>query len=262
MSKYHGETVLALPLAKLSSPFQPLENSVQPVPEEGWLEQVWQSRLFLDRDQAEEDPSHRQLIPYCVVVRDDKVLLYTRGKVGAEVRLHAKQSIGVGGHINPQDIPETESSPYLALEAALYRELREEIGILPQNILSVSLKGLLNDDSPVGQVHLGLLYEVRIHTDTVLALEDCLVNAGFHTYDALLDSYHGMERWSQLALASLAWEYWRAGTLLTVDRLRASGDPERMALADTLAQERTTAVVERLTSLDRFASLALPSSPS
>ena len=59
--------------------------------------------FFMDRAAAEKDPSHKQLIPYCVFRCGNRILHYTRGKTGGESRLHAKISIGVGGHVNPVD---------------------------------------------------------------------------------------------------------------------------------------------------------------
>ena len=70
-----------------------------------------ENHFFMDRGTAEEDPSHKQLIPYCVFRCGDKILHYTRGKAGGESRLHAKISVGVGGHINPIDTGDGRTGP-------------------------------------------------------------------------------------------------------------------------------------------------------
>ncbi len=66
-----------------------------------------ENNFFMDRGEAENDPTHKQLIPYCIFrVKDPsgtRYLHYTRGKAGGESRLHAAVSIGIGGHINPVD---------------------------------------------------------------------------------------------------------------------------------------------------------------
>ena len=95
---------------------------------------------FMDRPAAEEDPSHKQLIPYLVVRHAGKFLAYTRGKKGSESRLHALRSIGVGGHVEPCDGPAHES-----LARGLERELREELHL--PGIPEMRFLGLINDDS-------------------------------------------------------------------------------------------------------------------
>ena len=61
------------------------------------------NNFFMDRGEAEDDPSHKQLIPYALFHYKGKFLNYQRGKSGGEARLHAKRSLGIGGHINPVD---------------------------------------------------------------------------------------------------------------------------------------------------------------
>src|SRR5450432_1186674 len=58
---------------------------------------------FRPRSEVETDPSWLQLIPYVVLQHHGRIFHYTRGKSGGEQRLHAKRSIGIGGHINPVD---------------------------------------------------------------------------------------------------------------------------------------------------------------
>ena len=92
---------------------------------------------FLTRADVEEDPSWRQIIPYAVIQCEGQVLLVERLKAGSESRLHNKMSIGMGGHINPQDhtddnqktAPQKTAPEQDVLEAALVRELREELVI-------------------------------------------------------------------------------------------------------------------------------------
>jgi len=209
-SKYGGEEVLVIPISKLPPPFNPLANAVQQVPD-GWLGEALEYRLFLPREIAEENPNFRQIIPYCVIVRElgcpvqsRKALLYKRGKVGAEARLHAKYSLGVGGHINPVDISPTAWGLDL-LYAAMYRELQEEIGVTVEQIDRFAVLGLLNDDSPVGQVHLGVLFEVYLKpSQGIRNLEECLVDPQFWRYSELMDRFQDMEVWSQLAMEALA----------------------------------------------------------
>ena len=58
---------------------------------------------FIPRPDAENDPGYKQIIPYVVLRRGDKIFMTRRLKKGGEARLHGLMSIGVGGHINPVD---------------------------------------------------------------------------------------------------------------------------------------------------------------
>ena len=79
--------------------------------------------LYLPRDEAEADPSFKQLIPYLVIRHDGKVFHYQR-RGGGEKRL-ARGSIGLGGHICSND-GVASSDAYMA---GMRRELLEEVAI-------------------------------------------------------------------------------------------------------------------------------------
>lgn len=160
------------------------------------------SHFFMDRQEAEEDPSHKQLIPYCVFRCGDRVLHYTRGKVGGESRLHAKISVGVGGHINPVDMEDGKKGPE-AYHAAVSREIDEELHLAespPHRII-----GMINDDSnPVGQVHLGIVHLVDLAGDQVFSAEDALTDLQFSKLMRLQgEMYDRLETWSQFCIDAL-----------------------------------------------------------
>src|SRR5258708_27763262 len=52
---------------------------------------------FRPRGEVEIDPSFKQLIPYAVLRWRDQLFPYRRGSSGAEKRLEALASVGVGG---------------------------------------------------------------------------------------------------------------------------------------------------------------------
>ena len=109
---------------------------------------------YLERPVAEEDPDHKQLIPYVLVRDRQRVFLMERTDAGGDRRLHGKASIGVGGHLNPVDDGED------ALMAGLRREWAEEL--VTDWTPDFGLVGMLNDDSnPVGAVHLGVVFAVE-----------------------------------------------------------------------------------------------------
>ena len=83
------------------------------------------------RASVEDDPSFKQLIPYCVLAwqGDDgrrHYFAYTRGGGQSEARLRAKRSLGIGGHISSIDGAHGDDTSY---DAGMRREIAEEIAI-------------------------------------------------------------------------------------------------------------------------------------
>ena len=63
---------------------------------------------YRPRQEVEEDPGYKQLIPYVIFRHRDAggrqtIFQYTRGTGMGEGRLHRKQSVGIGGHIPVAD---------------------------------------------------------------------------------------------------------------------------------------------------------------
>jgi predicted NUDIX family phosphoesterase len=80
---------------------------------------------YRPRPQMEQDPSFKQLIPYCIFRCGDLIFNYKRGTAQGEARLHAKRSIGVGGHVSSVDLGGSDS-PYLE---GMRREIDEEVDV-------------------------------------------------------------------------------------------------------------------------------------
>jgi predicted NUDIX family phosphoesterase len=151
---------------------------------------------YLDRPLAEDDLTHKQLIPYVVVRDGDRVFLMERTDAGGDARLHGKASIGVGGHLNPVDDGDD------ALMAGLRREWDEEVvaGWTPD----FELVGLLNDDSnPVGAVHLGVVFAVEADGRPVEVRERDKLAGAFVAPDAVRAAWDRLETWSQLVAAAI-----------------------------------------------------------
>ncbi len=161
-----------------------------------------QNNLFLPRPAAEDDPTHKQLIPYLVLRHGDRVLCYIRGKSGGEARLHAKMSIGIGGHINDGD---THAAHFdqAAYNRAVERELHEELDI-PGSYRQRAV-ALLNDDSnDVGRVHLGVVHLVDVESTDIRPREDAIRDLTFLTVSELEARRDHLETWSQICLGGLA----------------------------------------------------------
>ncbi len=153
---------------------------------------------FIPRSAAEDDPSHKQVIPYVLIRKGDSYLHYVRGKGSGEKRLVSLGSIGIGGHINHDD-----QSLFLAglefYEEALQRELHEELRM--DGRFETRAIALINDDStPVGRVHFGIVHVCELGEQNVAKGEACITDLQFLTVPELRARRDRMETWSQLCL--------------------------------------------------------------
>jgi predicted NUDIX family phosphoesterase len=197
MSDKSAERVLGLPterlrMAGIFQGFRPFDSDMfrfllQPE----FLE-------YRPRGQAETDPEFKQLIPYLVLRCGDQFFHYTRGQGGAEVRLRAKRSIGIGGHISA-DEDSSQVDPY---RAGMLRELAEEIDI--QTFFRERPFGLINDDAtPVGEVHLGVVHLLDLNEPRVTPREAGIANSGFAPLRELLMHAEEFESWSRLVMEAM-----------------------------------------------------------
>src|SRR5262245_20965864 len=140
---------------------------------------------YRPRSAMEQDPSFKQLIPYVIFRYRDaagQTLLfqYTRGKGQGESRLHAKRSVGIGGHISAD-----AASQKSAYEEGMRRELAEEVII--DTPYRGRMAGLINDDeTEVGRVHLGVVHLLDVEKPAVQPRESDILEAGFRPLGELL----------------------------------------------------------------------------
>ncbi len=169
-----------------------------------WLDYLFEPRhsRFLPRAAAEADPSWKQVIPYVILACGGEVYCYRRGLQSTEARLRALHSVGLGGHIRPSDETFFQEPGWPAYQAALRRELEEEVAV-GAAIESERLVGLINDDAtPVGQVHIGLVHLFRLAAPAVKAREAKIAAGRFAPPQALLaPGGPSFESWSQFCLA-------------------------------------------------------------
>lgn len=157
--------------------------------------------FFLPRAPAENDPTHKQIIPYAIFRHGDRYLVYTRGGKSGEKRLVAKQSIGIGGHINPHDEREDTLARTTYMNG-VEREIDEELRIAGKH--SQQVIGLINDDSnEVGQVHLGVVHLFELESDDVTSNEDAIQDIQFLTLEELGARTDALETWSAICVKHL-----------------------------------------------------------
>ena len=208
VTQVHTECVLVVPTEQFHrlGHFQGFTSDV-----ESYLDELFSPShiSYRPRQEVEEDPGYKQLIPYVIFrYRDAQdvthLFQYTRGKGQGEGRLHSKKSIGIGGHISAAD--GAAGSPTARAEAAyeegMRRELAEEVKI--ETGYSQRCVGLINDDeTEVGRVHLGVVHIFDLERPAVRPLEADIIEAGFRPLDDILKDTSGFESWSQICLEAL-----------------------------------------------------------
>lgn len=161
------------------------------------------NNYFLARDDAEDDPSHKQIIPYAIFRHGDRFLHYVRGGGSGEKRLAAKGSIGIGGHINQEDFDAQAHLDKDTYTIGVEREIDEELNI--EGGHTQRIVALINDDSnPVGQVHLGVVHLFELESDQVTSNEDNITELSFLTIEELQARRDRLETWSQHCLDGLS----------------------------------------------------------
>src|SRR6266446_2429503 len=159
------------------------------------------NNFFLPRAQAENDPTHKQIVPYAILAFKDKVLYYVRGKKAGEQRLVAKGSIGIGGHMNESD-ESLFAWDEKAYRAGVEREVNEEVKI--DTRFDDRIVALLNDDSTeVGRVHLGVVHVFKLAEPNVEKREAMITNVTFLNQNELLKRRELLETWSRICVDSL-----------------------------------------------------------
>jgi predicted NUDIX family phosphoesterase len=157
------------------------------------LGELEEHATFRSRAAVESDPSLKQLIPYVVVRDGERWFLMRRTRAGGDERLHDRHSIGVGGHVNPEDG---------GIAGGLRREWREELRADFEP--SFRFVGLLNDDTnAVGAVHLGVVYVTEADGRAVTIRETDKLSAAWATTDEVRALGEALETWSRLVFDSL-----------------------------------------------------------
>lgn len=177
---------------------------------------------YRPRGEMESDPSFKQFIPYCLFRWTDEngtvhLFEYQRGGGSGEARLRAKCSVGVGGHISSIDAgtvpifssprekmglsPSTNHAHDVYREG-MRRELEEEVII--DTAYNETVVGLINDDeTPVGQVHLGMVHLCDVAEPNVRPREADIQGARFSPVADILARLDEFETWSQIAVRAL-----------------------------------------------------------
>lgn len=155
---------------------------------ESFLASVVAHGTYRPRREVEDDPAWKQVIPYVVLRDRGSLFLMRRTRAGTDARLHERYSLGIGGHVNPDDG---------GMEGGLEREWSEELSAEWEP--EFRMVGLLNDDTdPVGAVHLGIVYLVEANGRPVEVRETHKLEGSFVAPREVLRVYDRLETWSSL----------------------------------------------------------------
>ena len=155
--------------------------------------------VYRNRSEAELDKRFKQLIPYVLLVCNDRILRYRRGKGGQETRLHGLYSIGIGGHISEED--HGLFSSHVGYHEGMRRELMEEVAVSDEKDAAVAV---INDDSTdVGAVHFGVVHVMRVADESVAGRRSGIVSPEFVPITEAVRDPAGYESWSRFCLENL-----------------------------------------------------------
>jgi predicted NUDIX family phosphoesterase len=155
--------------------------------------------VYMNRSDAEQDKRYKQLIPYVLLICNDKILRYRRGRGGQETRLHGLYSVGIGGHISEED--HGLFSNNRGYQEGMRRELVEEVAVDEVKEAAVAV---INDDSTeVGYVHFGVVHVMHVVNENVAGRRSGIVGPEFIPIVEVVNDPSGYESWSRLCLKHL-----------------------------------------------------------
>lgn len=180
------ELVLGLPRAAV--PGGLAWRGVRPLPHAALLSAIDSHGTYRRRGDAEHDPAWKQVIPYLALRDGDDIFLMRRSRAGGDLRLHDRYSIGVGGHVNPDDG---------GVIGGLRREWAEEMAAdFEPDFVPI---GLLNDDlNAVGAVHVGMVFSADAQGRPVEVRETDKLEGSFVPLADVGDVTELLETWSAL----------------------------------------------------------------
>ena len=191
-----ARTELVLGIARDRVPGALGWRGVRGVPLQPFLDAARDHGEFRPRAEAEVDPSWKQIIPYLLLRDGDRIFLMRRTRAGGDERLHDLYTIGIGGHVNPEDAD---------VIGGLRREWAEEI----ESDFDPEFQpiGVLNDDdNAVGAVHLGLVFSADASSRPVDIRERHKLEGAFASVDDVAAVADRLETWSALLFEFLAAE--------------------------------------------------------
>lgn len=153
---------------------------------------------FVKRYNAEYNPEYLQIIPYVLIQHKDTYFAVKR--TGGDERLIGMISLGMGGHINPEDAIEGKN----ILESNIIRELSdEELNIDLDKTVSCEPLGFIrytNPEDVISQDHMGVFYLLVTEDENVTIKETDKMVGGFLTKEEIIEQGSKSESWSKILI--------------------------------------------------------------
>jgi predicted NUDIX family phosphoesterase len=172
--------------------------------------------VYLNRSEAEHDRRYKQLIPYVLLIHNDQLLRYRRGRGGEETRLHGLYSIGIGGHISEED--HNLFSNDIGYHEGMLREVREEVDI--EQVKATTVTVINDDGTEVGYVHFGVVHIMQVVNENVAGRRSGIVSPEFIPIANAVENASSYESWSRFCLENL-------DVLLAKANASDTADPQR-----------------------------------
>jgi len=196
MDKFNGEEVLVIAREYIEEIINRFKFGLITSQNEILNNAINKHSFMLPREKAENDPAYKQIIPYAVIKFNDELFMLKRSKEQAEERLHNKLSLGIGGHINPVDYSDKKNNIIIN---GLLRELSEEVKI-PHEFVTRFIGYINDDNTEVGRVHLGALFEIETQDKSIVIKENNMMVGSWETLGNLIKQVEYLETWSKIAL--------------------------------------------------------------
>lgn len=157
---------------------------------------ITHNQEYMERALAETNFSYKQIIPYMIFTFEGKYFVMQRRANASEQRLAGKLSLGIGGHMNKEDMDGKTMFDWA------HREFEEEVSYTGK--LKITTLGILNDDSnDVGKVHLGLVILAQGDNGQI-AIKSEHKSGELLTKDECFQKFDKFESWSQTILSILS----------------------------------------------------------
>jgi predicted NUDIX family phosphoesterase len=157
------------------------------------------------RRSAETTEEFVQLIPSFVVLRGNEILSYKRTKKTPENRLHDTRTIVFGGHLQSEDVPTLFASEREVIDAFLFRELLEELALVP-GFERYLYGGILHlRETAFERQHAGIVFFLETGKQTQARSLEPGYHSGlkFMPWDELVSSSVMDDRWSRVCITAL-----------------------------------------------------------
>jgi predicted NUDIX family phosphoesterase len=160
---------------------------------------------YVKREWAENTEKVKQIIAYGIIRNENKILCLRRTKKSNRKALRLRYTVLVGGHVDNADLDKKD-----IVKSCLIREIDEELGIKDFGLIR-QIGVVVDTETTVGRLHIGLIYDVQIHQSSVVLYPELdnkeFVNLYDRTdyplqdYDELLNKAKKFDPWSKLILS-------------------------------------------------------------